>query len=133
MEPEMSDDQFTELKKYLDERFDDQDSKVEKRLAEQDATMDTRFADQDAKFDDHLNRALAQFAGQSNQRFSELEAKIDAKADRQDLDRIYDALDAILKNQETEQQERAAMNHQLDRHERWHHQTADTLHLKLDY
>lgn len=81
----MSDDQFKDLKNYLDERFDAQDSKFDKR-------------------------------------FDEFEAWLDAKADRRDLERIYDALDTILRNQEIEQQERAAIIAQLERHERWHHQ-----------
>lgn len=118
----MNDDQFTELKHYLGERFDTQDAKLEKRLTEQDAGMKS-----------YLNEELAKFAGQVNRRFADLEATLDTKADKQDLDRIYGALDTILKNQETEQQERAAITVQLDRHERWHHQTADVLHLKLDY
>jgi hypothetical protein len=118
----MNDDQLTELKQHLDQRF-----------TQQDAKLDVRFAAQDQKDEDRLNQALATFAGAMNRRFDDLEHRLDQKADRADLERIYDALDAILKNQEIEQDERAAVIHQLGRHERWHHQTAAKVGLRLDY
>jgi hypothetical protein len=88
----------------------------------------------DDQLRDILNQELAKFAGQLsqsfNERFDRLEAKVDGKAD---AERIYQTLDRIAKRLDDDGAERAAMNAQLDRHERWHHQTADTLHLKLDY
>jgi hypothetical protein len=63
-------------------------------------------------------------------RFDELQEELSSKADGE---RVYKAFDAIAKNQGIEQQERAAMLRQLDRHERWHHRTADKIGLKLDY
>ena len=118
----MSNDQLTELKQYLDQRF-----------AEQDEKLDARFTEQDHKNENHLNQALAKLAGAVNRHFDEIERRLDQKADKAGLDRIYVTLDAILKNQEIERDERAAIMHQLDRHERWHHQTADKIGLKLDY
>lgn len=81
-----------------------------------------------------LNQELAKFAGQMFQyfdkRFNELEAKVDTKAD---ADRVYRTLDGIAKRLNDDVAERGAMNRQLERHERWHHQAADKLNLKLDY
>ena len=83
---------------------------------------------------DILNQELAKFTGQLlrdiNKRFDALEAKVDSKAD---AEHVYQSLDNIAKRLDDDDAERAAVNHQLDRHERWHHQTADTLHLRLDY
>jgi hypothetical protein len=88
----------------------------------------------DEQLRDILNQELAKFAGQLsrslNARLDRLEAKLDSKAD---AERIYQTLDRIAERLDDDDKERAAMNAQLDRHERWHHQTADTLHLKLDY
>jgi hypothetical protein len=81
-----------------------------------------------------LNRELAKFAGQMFQHFDERLDKLETElATRADGERIYRALDSIAKHLDTDDAERAAMNAQLDRHERWHHQTADKLGLKLDY
>lgn len=108
----MSDDQFTELRKLLDERF----------------------AAQEKTLEDRLNRELAKFAGQLNrtigERMDRLEEKLDAKPD---AERMYQTLDGIAKRLDDDAIERGAMQNQVDRHERWHHQTADALHLKLDY
>jgi hypothetical protein len=46
---------------------------------------------------------------------------------------VEGAIDSVAKQQQTDQHERLAMNNQLDRHEHWHHQTADKLGMKLDY
>lgn len=79
-----------------------------------------------------LNQELSKF-------FGDLVRHVDARVDslRDELapriDHAQNTLDAILKNQETDQQERTVVNHQLDRHEHWHHKTADHIGLHLDY
>jgi hypothetical protein len=85
------------------------------------------------KFRDILNQELAKFIGQINRRFDGLEKQVASKADDAKVDKVLGLLDAIAKQQEIDQHERLAMNHQLDRHERWHHQAADKLGMKLDY
>ena len=49
------------------------------------------------------------------------------------VDQANTALDSLAKASEADELERLAMNQQLDRHERWHHQTADKLGLQLDH
>ena len=49
------------------------------------------------------------------------------------IDQANTALDSLAKASETDELERLAMNQQLDRHNRWHHQTADKLGLQLDH
>jgi hypothetical protein len=53
------------------------------------------------------------------ERFDGVERILENKADRTDLDRILIALDEINGLLETDDQERAAMNAQLGRHEGW--------------
>ncbi len=77
--------------------------------------------------DDQFTK-LFQYVGK---RFDEV-AK-DMAGVRQDVRAVYDRLDEMAKEQETERQERVAILRQLERHERWHHQTADKIGLKLDY
>jgi hypothetical protein len=94
--------------------------------------------------DDQFNQLAKQISGTKNdlgdqilklyqhfdERIDKLEAELAVKADGE---RVYRALDGIAKRLDTDDAERAAMNNQLDRHDRWHHQTADKLGLKLDY
>ena len=49
------------------------------------------------------------------------------------VDQANTALDGLAKASEADELERLAMNQQLDRHERWHHQAADKLGLQLDH
>lgn len=60
--------------------------------------------------------------------FEKIEAELKTKAD---AERMYITLDAILKNQETGEQERLAANSQLNRHERWIKKAANKL--KISY
>ncbi|HSX29390.1 MAG TPA: hypothetical protein VLE73_02410 [Candidatus Saccharimonadales bacterium] len=64
----------------------------------------------------------------SNDQFSKLftymqtiKADIDAVETRlkTDINRVYNLVDADLKQREIDEQERLATNHQLDRHQRW--------------
>jgi len=64
-------------------------------------------------------------------RFDAIEAELAKKVDKSEIDRINATLDAILKNQETDDQERLVIAHQLNRHERWIERAADRL--KITY
>lgn len=76
--------------------------------------------DLDAKLDEHFNRFGAKLFEYVDQRFGEVNGRIDALASR--VDSVEGAISSVAKHQEAGQQERLAMNHQLDRHECWHHQ-----------
>lgn len=58
----------------------------------------------------------------------EVNEKLDMKADK---DRVYSALDAILKRSETHEQERLFADHQIDRHEDWIKQLTTSTKTKL--
>lgn len=65
------------------------------------------------------------------QEFAAVHVQLEAKNQR--FDHMMSALDGIAKQQETDEQERLAIGHQLDRHDRWHHQLADKTNVKLSY
>jgi hypothetical protein len=50
-----------------------------------------------------------------------------------DIQRVYEVVDSVLKNQETDQQERLIVSHQLDRHEGWIKQLAKKAETRLSY
>jgi len=57
-----------------------------------------------------------------NDRFDRTDAKINT---------YVNAVDAFAKQTETYMQEMLALGHQVNRHERWHHQTAKACGIKL--
>lgn len=69
-----------------------------------------------------------------DKRFADVHTEIaELRAELHDkIDRANTTLDGLAKASETDELERLAMAHQLDRHERWHHHTADKLGLQLD-
>lgn len=87
------------------ERFDN----VDKRLQE----MSKDLSDQSDKL------ASAILKG-----FNRIDNVLEAKADKTDLQRVYDLLDMIAKQQQIDDDERIVMGHQLDRLDRWVHEVA---------
>lgn len=64
------------------------------------------------------------------ERFDKLDAELAKKADADEMYRRFDAVIAQLDDIKIEQ---AAQRVQLDRHERWHHETAEHVGLKLSH
>ena len=67
-------------------------------------------------------------------RFDSLEAKMEAGFARMDkkYDRIMSSIDGFMHRVENIEANDIARDSQLDRHERWHRQTAASLHHKLE-
>lgn len=69
--------------------------------------------------------------------FGQMSSHFDERLDKQDvhiderLDRLQTTVDGITKRLDTDDQERAATEAQLDRHEKWFGQLADATHTKL--
>ena len=63
--------------------------------------------------------------------FDRIDRDLEKKADKKDLNRLYDLMDKISKKQEIDDDERLVMGHQLDRLDRWVHEVADKIGYKL--
>lgn len=63
--------------------------------------------------------------------FDHIDKELEKKADKEDLNRLYDLMDKISKQQEIDDEERLIMGHQLDRLDRWVHEVADKIGYKL--
>ena len=108
----MSDDQFYKLAELMQQGF-----------KEQEARLDTKLDLQLAKFMGQLTRHVDQRVGELGQRMDSMESRLSS---------LEGGVDQVLKNQETDQQERLAANHQLDRHEEWIGRAADTIKVLYD-
>ena len=64
-------------------------------------------------------------------RFDDLESKIETMATKEQLNKVYDLLDGLVRRFDDEEAERSAMKYQLDRHEVWHQKTAEKIGLQL--
>lgn len=72
-----------------------------------------------------MNEELAGFFGKLHQRIDVIEAKLNGKADRDQLNRVHDSLDGIAKRLETYEQERVVTNRRVDRQAGWIGQLAE--------
>ncbi|MBU4299315.1 hypothetical protein KJ636_04695 [Patescibacteria group bacterium] len=52
---------------------------------------------------------------------------------REEFSKLYSAIDAYAKKVDTYAQEMIMLAHKVDRHEKWLHQVADKLGIKLEY
>jgi BMFP domain-containing protein YqiC len=113
---------FDRLERSLDDSF----SKIERRFKE----IDRRFEQVNQRFekvDDQLNKlTTAMVKG-----FDRIDKELEKKANKVDLNRALNMLDAMIKRQEVDNQERLVMSHHVERIERWSHELAGKIGHKL--
>lgn len=63
--------------------------------------------------------------------FDRMGKALSTRADKADLNRIYDLLDKIAKQQEIDDDERLVMGHQLEKLDRWVHELAKKIGYEL--
>ncbi len=68
-----------------------------------------------------------------NQRLDTIDAKLEGKADKADVNELMTAIDAYAKKADTYFQEMVMLSHKVERHEKWFQQIADKLGIKLEY
>lgn len=93
-------------------------------------TTDQRFDKIDTQLSD-IHEQLDKIATAIVKGFDRLDTSLDDKASKADMQRVYDLLDKIIKQQEIDNDERLVMGHQLDRLDRWVHEVADKIGYKL--
>ena len=96
-------EEFSELIQYLDNKFEGVDNKFGK--------VDQKLLDVDDKLKDLQ----------------------DNKADKSDVNNLLGAIDAYAKKADAYFQEMVMLAHKVDRHEKWLHQVAEKLGVKLQY
>ncbi len=64
-----------------------------------------------------LDKSLLRMFQYMTKRFDRIETKLDTKADKTTTNLIYNQLDGFLKRTDTDETERAALGHQVERHE----------------
>lgn len=65
------------------------------------------------------------------ERFDRLDKALEMKADKLDMERVLNAIGALAKRQEIDEEERLVMGHQLERLDHWVHQLADKIGVEL--
>jgi len=94
---------------------------MEENFSELIEYLDRKFEKVDDKF------------GVITQKFIGLEEKIDIKADKEDVVNLIGSVDAYSKKADDYFQEMVMLSHKVDRHEKWLHQVAEKLGIKLEY
>jgi hypothetical protein len=119
----MTEDQ---LKAILDAALAKQSERLDKRFVEQAEQLNKQLTKQTMAFE----RQLAGFVGQVTQHVDETVTTFRDEVKR-DSNRIYNLVDGLAKRLDTDDQERAAITSQLDRHEGWIGQLAQDANTKL--
>src|SRR6266702_4500414 len=65
------------------------------------------------------------------ERFNRIDKALEKKAEKLDVERILNAVDALAKRQEINDEERLVMGHQLERLNTWVHQLAAKIGVEL--
>jgi len=94
---------YKELIEYLDKKF----SGVDKKFS----GVDGKLIDLDVK----------------------IEELKEGKSDKSDINELMNAIDAYANKADTYFQEMVMLAHKVDRHEKWFHQIAEKLGIKLEY
>lgn len=114
------DKDYSELVSYLDGKF----TKIDERFSEIDGRLikiDERFSETDKKLLIVSNR------------LSNIESILDEKADKEDFNNLLTSIDAYAKKADTYFQEMVMLARKVDRMEKWLHQVADKIGIKLEY
>lgn len=67
------------------------------------------------------------------ERFDSIDAALELKADKAGVDGLYNRFDGVMAQLDDIKIGQAAHRVQLDRHERWHHETAEHVGLRLSH
>jgi hypothetical protein len=92
----------------------------------QSLTTDERFDKVDTQLAE-MNKQLDRIATVAVHGFERIDKQLEDKATKTDMQRVYDYLDKIIKQQEINDDERLVIGHQLDRLDRWVHEVADKI------
>jgi len=117
--------EYGELIQFLGKKFDGIDKKfdgIDKRFTLIDkrfTLIDKRFVQVNAKLDQKVDKI-------------DLEELLKSKADKSDIDKVMNVLDELMGKFDDQRTEQIMIRHDLDRHERWHKQTAEKIGLKLE-
>ena len=68
-----------------------------------------------------------------DERFSKIEKVLETKSDKVDVQNLMTAVDKYAKKADAYFQEMLMLSQKIDRHEKWLHQLADKLGIKLSY
>ena len=103
------DKDYKELIEYLDQKFGE---------------VDGRFESVDKRFD----KLFEVFATKED-----LKEAVRNLSTKEDFDNLLNTVDTYAKRADTYFQEMVALSHKVDRHEKWMHQIAEKLGIKLEY
>lgn len=111
------------------QKIESLDGKID-RLVQRLDGHDKRFDNYDKRFDSH-DKQFDKIMAFMLKRFDQIERTLETKADKKDLDRIMNALDSVVRRQETWEQEYLASGNQLGRIQDWAEKVAPKVNVKF--
>lgn len=92
--------------------------------------IDDKFSEVDDKFT-KIDSQLDKLTTLVIKGFDWVSKELDKKADKEDVNQLYNLMDSMAKQQEIDNDERLVMGHQLERLDRWAHEVANKIGYKL--
>ncbi|OGZ64227.1 MAG: hypothetical protein A2812_03445 [Candidatus Staskawiczbacteria bacterium RIFCSPHIGHO2_01_FULL_36_16] len=84
-----------------------------------------------------MKEDFAELVEYLDEKFSNIDRQLENlkenKADKSDMNILFNAVDAYAKKADAFFQELVMLSHQINRHEKWLHQIAEKLGIKLEY
>ncbi len=110
----------------IDKRFDAIDQKF--------VAIDQKFLGIDKQFDVFKNEYVADYKGLADlmmNQFEKFYEKLDQKADKSDIDAVLTRITQLSDKVDDYRADQIGLKRQVDKHEKWHRQTATKIGLKL--
>ncbi|MFH1509949.1 MAG: hypothetical protein ABID67_02275 [Candidatus Nealsonbacteria bacterium] len=79
-----------------------------------------------------MEKDFSELIGYLDERFTKIENQLENKADKSDIRVLSDGVDAYAKRADTYFQEMVMLAHKVDKLEKWVHQLAEKIGLKLN-
>ena len=117
----------------IDQKFDAIDQKflgIDKRFD----AIDQKFLGIDKQFDVFKNEYVADYKGLADlmmNQFEKFYEKLDQKADKSDIDAVLTRITQLSDKVDDYRADQIGLKRQVDKHEKWHRQTATKIGLKL--
>ncbi len=84
-----------------------------------------------------MNKDFSELIQYLDEKFSKIDIQLEYikenKVDKSDFNNLFTAVDAYAQKADTYFQEMVMLSHKVDRHEKWLHEVAEKLGIKLKY
>jgi hypothetical protein len=118
---------YSELVQFISDKFDESDKNLDRKLEEK---LESKLEEKlESKLEEKLDKKLEEKLDKKLE--EKLEAKLKGKADKADIDRVLARIALLGDKIDDIRSDQSKTQRQVDKHEKWHHQTAEKIGIVL--